>query len=146
MRTTRTTAIAGSAVALAAIAATALGTGTAAADTAANSPIYTLATNGACAGTFTSGLGHYPGQVDLGAQGYLVGVGPCSLGIDFVFTSRADGHVATFTRHLSGPGAIGLAGKDVVSPGKSGVYDVTVEPRAQFIGKQSFTFDTTYRP
>ncbi|GAA1458634.1 hypothetical protein [Williamsia maris] len=138
------TTIAGTFIAIAATAT--IGTGTASAATGITSTtVYTLASQGFCAGELDASLGHYPDQVDLQAGGVLVGVAPCSLDVDFVFTSRADGHVTTFTRHLTGPGPVGLPGRDVVSPGKPGVYDVTVKPRAQFVGGQKLTIDTEYR-
>ncbi len=107
--------------------------------------MYTLASTGACAGTLTAGVSHYPNEADLFANGTLHGVGSCSRDVDFVFTSRADGHTATFTRHFSGPGFIGLPGADIVAPGAPGVYDVTVSPRAPHLGGQRLTIDTVYR-
>ena len=135
------------AAAIAAVTATAVGAGAAAAAPAdtASSTFYTLATSGFCAGTFTASLGHYPGEVDLGGSGSLYGVAPCSLDVDYKFVSRADKHVTTFTRHLTGPGPISLPGADIVSPGKEGVYDVTITPRAPHVGGQTLTIDTTYR-
>ena len=139
-----TTVAAGAVIAAAASAV--IGTGAASAATGVSSTtVYTLAGQGLCAGELDASLGHYPDQVDLQAGGVLIGVGPCSLDVDFVFTSRADGHTTTFTRHLSGPGPVGLPGRDVVSPGKPGVYDVTVKPRAPFVGGQKLTIDTVYR-
>ena len=144
--TSRGTVARWAAIAATAAVATTLGTGVAAADDGnTRTTLYTLASTGTCAGTLTAGVSHYPNEADLVASGTLYGVGSCSLDIDFVFTSRADGHTATFTRHFSGPGFIGLPGADIVSPGAPGVYDVTVSPRAPHLGGQRLTIDTVYR-
>lgn len=139
---TRTTAAVAAALTLMTVGA---GTASAAPAETTDNVFYTLATSGFCAGTFTASLDHYPGQVDLIGQGFLIGITPCSLDVDFTFTSRADKHVTTITRHFGGPGAIGLAGKDIVDPGPEGVYDVTITPRARHIGGEPLTIDTTYR-
>ncbi|KQR99708.1 hypothetical protein ASG12_02655 [Williamsia sp. Leaf354] len=144
---TAATAVALTTVAAAGVGLSALGAGVAAAAPApATSTIYTLATSGFCAGSITAGVGNYPGQADIGFSGNLIGVGPCSITVDFVFRGRADGHVSTFTRTSRGPGFVGNPGRDIVSPGKEGVYDVTITPRGQHVGSQKAVIDTTYRP
>ncbi|MGC4935971.1 hypothetical protein ACLQ3C_20075 [Gordonia sp. DT30] len=137
--------VVGGTLAAAATLTATLGTGTAAAqDGVTSTTLYTLSSTGACAGTLTASVDHYPDEADLIAGGTLSGAAPCTLDVDFVFTSRADGHSTTFSRHFAGPGTFGLPGADVVSPGAPGVYDVAVKPHAAYLGGQTLTIDTTY--
>lgn len=123
-----------------AVAAATLGAGpSSAADGKTQTTLYTLA-NGPCAGTVDVGVGRYPSQAVLFLQSNLLGVGPCSVDLTYTFTPRAGGPSKKFTRHIVGPGVWGTS-RDIVSPGKPGIYDVTVSTNAPSVGATKMTID-----